>query len=205
MAGKKIPGFTALVALALAIAGSTSENARAVLPSGNTAAQWNQIAEDTVVGSGTQLPEGFLYMAYAASAVYDADVAIEGGFEPYGPSIAAAPGASADAAVVEAAYRTLWAYFPPEVCNPASPPAAYAFCLGVRPRLDALYAEALAAIPPGQARTDGQAVGLQAANDIIAVRSGDGRRSRSGRRFDSRHRDGNFSHLAHSSHEAPPT
>ena len=128
-----------------------------------------------IVGSGTQLPEGFLYMAYAAAAVYDADVAIEGGFEPYGHPIAAAPGASADAAIVEAAYRTLWAYFPPEVCNPASPPAAYAFCLGVRPRLDALYAEALAAIPPGQARTDGQAVGLQAANDIIAVRGGDGR------------------------------
>ena len=92
MGGKKIPGFAALVALAFAIAGSTSENARAVLPSGNTAAQWNQIAEDTVVGSGTQLPEGFLYMAHAAAAVYDADVAIEGGFEPYGPSIAAAPG-----------------------------------------------------------------------------------------------------------------
>src|SRR4051812_1356997 len=175
MTGKKIPGLAALVALALAIAGSTSENARAVLPSGNTAAQWNQIAEDTVVGSGTQLPEGFLYMAYAAAAVYDADVAIDGGFEPYGHPIAAAPGASADAAIVEAAYRTLWAYFPPEVCNPASLPAAYAFCLGVRPRLDALYAEALAAIPPGQARTDGQAVGLQAANDIIAVRGGDGR------------------------------
>jgi hypothetical protein len=51
----------------------------------------------------------------------------------------------------------------------------YAFCLGVRPRLDAFYAEALSEIPPGQAKTDGQAVGLQAANDIIALRSGDGR------------------------------
>jgi hypothetical protein len=45
----------------------------------------------------------------------------------------------------------------------------------VRPRLDASYAEALAAIPPGQAKTDGQAVGLQAANGIIALRGGDGR------------------------------
>ena len=135
--------------------------ASATLPPGNTVAQWNQIAEDTVVGSGAFLPESFLYTAYASAAVYDAVVAIEGGFEPYGPAIDAPAGASVDAAVVEAAYRTLWAYFPPESCNPASPPAAYAFCLGVRPRLDAFYAEALSAIAPGQAKTDGQAVGLR--------------------------------------------
>jgi len=171
-----IVGFIASAALAFAIAGAIgTQNAAGVLPPGNTVSQWNQIAEDTVVGSGTQLPEGFLYMAYVSAAVYDADIAIEGGYKPYGPPIGAAPGASADAAVIEAAYRTLWAYIPPEACNPASPPAAYAFCLGVRPRLDALYAEALAAIPPGQAKTDGQAVGLQAANDIVALRSGDGR------------------------------
>jgi hypothetical protein len=116
-----------------------------------------------------------IYMAYASAAVYDAVVVIEGGFEPYGPAITAPAGASVDAAVVEAAYRTLWAYFPPSSCNPASPPAVYAFCLGVRPSLDAYYAEALSAIQPGQPKTDGQAVGLQAANDIIALRSGDGR------------------------------
>jgi hypothetical protein len=157
---------SALVALA--------SPASAVLPPGNTVAQWNTIAEDTVVGSGTFQPEGVVYMAYFSAAVYDAVVAIEGGFEPYGPPITAPEGASVDAAVVEAAYRTLWAYFAPESCNPASPPGVYAFCLGTRPRLDAFYAEALAAIPPGQARTDGQAVGLQAANNIIALRSGDG-------------------------------
>jgi hypothetical protein len=47
--------------------------------------------------------------------------------------------------------------------------------LQIRPSLDAFYAEALSAIPPGQPRTDGQAVGLQAAKDIVALRSGDGR------------------------------
>ena len=172
----RIAGFMAIAGLALAIAGAIgTQNAAGVLPPGNTVSQWNQIAEDTIVGSGTQLPEGFLYMAYVSAAVYDADIAIQGGYKPYGPPIGAAPGASADAAVIEAAYRTLWVYFPPEACNPASPSAAYTFCLGVRPRLEGLYAEALAAIPPGQAKTDGQAVGLQAANDIVALRSGDGR------------------------------
>jgi VCPO second helical-bundle domain len=167
---KKMPILPVLIALALVAVAP----AAAVLPPGNTVAQWNTIAEDTVVGSGTFQPEGVVYMAYFSAAVYDAVVAIEGGFEPYGPPITVPEGASVDAAVVEAAYRTVWAYFPPESCNPASPPGVYAFCLGTRPRLDGFYAEALAAIPPGQARTDGQAVGLQAANNIIALRTGDG-------------------------------
>jgi hypothetical protein len=167
---KKIPILPLLIALAFVF----MRNASGTLPPGNTVQQWNTIAEDTVVGSGTFQPEGVVYMAYFSAAVYDTVVAIEGGFEPYGPPITAPEGASVDAAVVEAAYRTLWAYFPPESCNPASPPAVYAFCLGTRPRLDGFYAEALAAIPPGQARTDGQAVGLQAANNIIALRTGDG-------------------------------
>ena len=112
-------------------------------------------------------------MAYVFGCSYDAVVAIEGGFERYGPPITAPPGASVDAAVVEAAYRTLSA-FPPESCNPASPPNVYAFCLALRPSLNAFYEEALAEIPPGPAKTDGQEVGLQAANNIIAIRSGDG-------------------------------
>jgi hypothetical protein len=165
----------AAVALVVTVPAGTTSDAAAALPPGNTVAQWNQITEDTVLGVGMLADEGFIYMAYVSAAVYDAVVAIEGGYEPYGRAIDAPAGASVDAAVVEAAYRTLWAYFPPESCNPASPSPVFAFCLGVRPRLDAFYAEAISAIPPGQARTDGQAVGLQAASDIIALRSGDGR------------------------------
>jgi hypothetical protein len=163
------------VAAAVAASAGTTRSAAAALPPGNTVAQWNKIAEDTVVGSGTFQSEGFIYMAYVSAAVYDAVVAIEGGFEPYGPAINTPDGASTEAAVVEAAYRTLWAYFPPSACNPASPPAAYAFCLGVRPRLDAYYAEALAGIPDGPPKRHGQTVGRKAAKNIIALRSGDGR------------------------------
>src|SRR5215216_7430889 len=165
----------AAVALIVAASAGTTRDAAAALPPGNTVEQWNKIAEDTVVGSGAFQGEGFVYMAYASAAVYDAVVAIEGGYTPYGPARSAPAGASVDAAVVEAAYRTLWAYFPPSSCNPASPPAAYAFCLGIRPRLDEFYAEALSLIPEGQAKTDGETVGQQAANDIIALRSGDNR------------------------------
>src|SRR6266545_2390059 len=115
---KKVLILPLLIASALVALASP---AAATLPPGNAVQQWNKIAEDTVVGSGTFQPEGVVYMAYVSAAVYDAVVAIEGGFEPYGPSITAPPGASVDAAVVESAYRTLWAYFPPESC-PASPP-----------------------------------------------------------------------------------
>ncbi len=169
---KKISILPAVITLALIALASP---APATLPPGNTVQQWNKIGEDTVVGSGTFQPEGFVYMAYVSAAVYDAVVAIEGDFEPYGPPITAPPGASVDAAVVEAAYQTLWAYFPPESCNPASPPGVYAFCLAIRPSLDALHDEALALIPDGPPKEAGKAVGLQAANNIIALRSGDGR------------------------------
>jgi hypothetical protein len=45
--------------------------ASATLPLGNTVQQWNNIAEDTVVGSGAFQPEGYVYMAYVSAAVYD--------------------------------------------------------------------------------------------------------------------------------------
>ena len=62
---------------------------------------------------------------------------------------------------------------PARIVQPAS--TAYAFCLGVRPRLDVFYAEALALIPDGPAKEAGKTVGLTAAANIIALRSGDGR------------------------------
>jgi hypothetical protein len=151
---------TALAVTALAIAASagTTRDAAAALPPGNTVAQWNQIAENTVVGSGAFQSEGYIYMAYVSAAVYDAVVAIEGGFEPYGPAITAPAGASVDAAIVEAAYQTLVYYFPSQAAN-----------------LDALHAEALGLIPGGTAKIDGQSVGAAAATSIINLRSGDGR------------------------------
>jgi hypothetical protein len=152
---KKIRMLPLLIALALVLAPS----APATLPPGNTAAQWNTIAENTVVSSGAFQGEGYIYMAYASAAVYDAAVAIEGGFRPYGPPITAPPGASVDCAVIEAAYRALVNYFPSQAGT-----------------LGPLYTEALSNF--GGCTADGGAglaVGLQAANDIITLRTGDGR------------------------------
>jgi VCPO second helical-bundle domain len=157
---KKIPILPLRIALALVVAALSdpSHDAAAALPPGNTVAQWNNIAEDTVVGSGAFQSEGFIYMAYASTAVYNAVVAIEGGYEPLDSTITAPPGASVDCAVVEAAYRTLRYYF-------SSFPVLLA-------NLDANYAEALANL--NGCTADGGAgtgVGLAAANEVIYNRT----------------------------------
>ena len=58
---------TAMVSVAVAIvvailAAGQVRDAKAVLPPGNTVAQWDRIAEDTAVGSGAFQIEGFIYM-----------------------------------------------------------------------------------------------------------------------------------------------
>ena len=132
--------------------------AGATLPPGNSVQQWNTIAENTVVASGAFQAEGFIYMGYVSAAVYDAILSIEGGYEPYGSGIPQYPGASTDAAAVEAAYQTLVKYFP-----------------GQAAALESFHSEAIALIPYGAAKGAGLADGLAAATSIINLRTSDGR------------------------------
>ncbi|MEN3312194.1 MAG: hypothetical protein V7645_1523 [Actinomycetota bacterium] len=161
----RILGLVVGVAVVAALGAATSRNAQAVLPTlPNTVQQWNKIAEDTVLASGAFQGEGQIYMSYESLAVYDAVVAIQGGFEPYGPAIDAPTGASLDCAVVEAAYRTLRHYFSTSAALVAS--------------LDGYYSEALSPSNLNGCTGDtgkGTSVGLAAANSIIALRTGDGR------------------------------
>ena len=147
-----------LVALGIVMMTCAMSQAAPTLPPGNTVQQWNTIAENTVVGSGAFQAEGFIYMAYVSAAVYDAVVSIEGGYKPYASAITAVPGASTDAAVVEAAYRTLIHYFPSNAAT-----------------LTSFYNDALAAISDPAARIAGQNIGQAAAMNIIYLRTGDGR------------------------------
>jgi hypothetical protein len=122
-----------------------SPTAAATLPPGNAAQQWDQIAEDTVVGSGAFQGEGFVYMAYVAKAMHRA------------VSPGEHNGQSADAAVAEAAYRVLVHYFPAR-----------------EPDLSARHDAALAAIPEGPAKRNGIVYGGLAAGKLLRDRSGDG-------------------------------
>ena len=128
----------------------------------NAITQWNEIATtqaraSTAPGSATAGGTS-VYVAYPTLAAYNAVVAIQGKYQPYMYSVSAPSGASADAAVVEAAYRTLLYLLPDRAAQ-----------------LTASYTASMLAIPNGQPKLDGQAVGLASANQLIALRTGDGR------------------------------
>jgi hypothetical protein len=91
-------------------------------------------------------------------AMYDAAIAIEGGYEPYGSPLSAPNGADVRAAVATAAYRTARA-------RVASTQVAY---------LDSQYQGYLATIPEGRAKNDGVQVGEAAANALLLQRANDG-------------------------------
>jgi hypothetical protein len=145
------------VALLAGASARTAQPATVTLPPGNTVEQWNKIAEDTVVASGAFQNEGFQYMAYISTAVYDATVSLGHSYKPLLPAFRVWRKASQDAGVVEGAYRTLAHYFP-----------------AASPTLGAYYTEALAAIPDGPAKLAGEKIGQVAAAQVIRLRSGDG-------------------------------
>lgn len=101
--------------------------------------------------------EGRVYMAYVQAAVYDAVTKIEGRYVPYHDFSAASDDASPEAAVAAAARTTLDFYLPDQAAS-----------------VDAQYVAYLASLPTA-GRAAGIAVGEAAANDIIALRSNDGR------------------------------
>ena len=149
----------------------------AALPAATTpVAYWSTEARCAIVpptagpeNFGNKFPgEAGVYMAIVHAAIYDAAVAIEGGYEPYAIELSA-PDASPEAAIATAAHHTLVG--PPGVgLQPA---------LGLTPDqqaiLDGDYAAYMAAIPEGPAKARGIAVGEQVAAAIVALRTNDGR------------------------------
>ena len=123
---------------------------------------WNARAAQLIVGPGGAAkapPLAFVDLAIVHTAIYDAVNATEG--FPYrsyhlAPSV---PGeASGDAAAAAAGRATLIALFPARAAE-----------------IEAWYAASLAAIPDGDARARGVAVGAETAAGILALRANDGR------------------------------
>lgn len=137
---------------------------------------WNVNALDAVFnaptaptrpGAGQSPTVGQQHLAMVHGAVYDAVNMIDGGHEPYLEGLPSAPSsASTPAAVATAAHHVLVGLGIAPV--PALPAATQAW-------LDTAYADSLAAIPNGQAKTDGIAAGAAAAQAMLAERTGDGR------------------------------
>lgn len=162
---------SATLALILAACGGNSDDAQdrsvTIASKGTNAVSfWNDIAGKTVntPGPAATTPEEQrtnygVDVATVQLAVYDAASAIDGRFKPYAVTpTAPATGASMEAAVGAAAYGVLSALFP----NRA---ATY----------QTAYDSFIAAIPAGEARTKGLALGSEVGARMVALRANDGR------------------------------
>src|SRR5213592_1536725 len=108
--------------------------------------------------------EAAVYMGIVHAAIYDAAVAIEGGYKPYAIVLHAPPDTSSAAAIATAAHHTLIGLQP-----------ALGLTIAQRLILDTDYANYLALIPDGAAKTNGIDIGSQVATAIVALRAHDGR------------------------------
>ena len=130
------------------------------MPAHNAVTLWNERTQPVLA---TWTGRGNAAQAYTGSlvqiAVYDAVVAIRGGYRPFYADIHAPDGANLNAAIATAAYRVTRTRV--NVATPA------------RNTLDSQYTEYIAAIPDGQSKNDGIAVGEAAAAATLAARAGD--------------------------------
>ena len=122
----------------------------------NVVTEWALVAQNTIAPTvflGGQLAYG----ALVPIAMYDAAVAIAGGYRPYTSPVIAPAGADQTAAIATAAFRVLHERFPAQAAS-----------------LESQYANYMANIPDGQAKTDGIGVGETVAWQLLTMRAGDG-------------------------------
>ena len=131
-------------------------------PAPNVVTQWAAIVQQSIHNAAAPRSAGTseILQTMVHLAVYDAVVAIEGGYEPYASAKQEALQSQADvkAAVATASYLTARA-------RVASSQHAY---------LDQEYANFMAALPEGAAKTAGISVGTRAAAAILNERADDG-------------------------------
>ena len=144
-----------LVVILAATVMRPSARVRAAPAGAEAVIAWNAVA--LRLAGPQPAPAGFVYAAFVQAAVYNAVVAIEGGYEPYESDIAPRPEASVEAAVGTAAYHVLAHYFPSQ-----------------QAMLDSEYSTFMATIADGSDKTAGVEVGSEAAVELIALRQNDG-------------------------------
>jgi hypothetical protein len=144
----------ALVLSAIAVAGPVPATAAP-----NVVTEWAGIVQQAIHTAAAPRSAGTSEILHTMVhlAVYDAVVAIEGGYKPFAARITAPSGADVRAAVATAAYLT---------ARPRIVPANL-------PAFDQAYASYMANLPVSPAVTDGIAVGQQAADAMLALRAND--------------------------------
>ncbi len=122
----------------------------------NVVTDWALVAQNTIAPT-VFLGGQIAYGAMVPIAMYDAAVAIAGGYRSYTPPVIAPAGADETAAIATAAFRVLHERFPAQAAS-----------------LESQYANYMANVLDGQARTDGIAVGEAVAWQLLTMRAGDG-------------------------------
>jgi len=111
---------------------------------------------------GTKFPgEAAVLMGIVHVAIYDAAVAVEGGFRPYAATPSAPARTSPEAAIATAAYDTLTGLQPQLGANQAT--------------LDGDHTAYMSGIPDGTSKSAGIAIGAKVARAVLALRVNDGR------------------------------
>src|SRR5688572_29471325 len=159
----RLSRIAALTVVALALAAPGHAGDAEVPPPidgtrGNAVTYWNSVATDALTpAQGTNPMAHSRSLAILHAAIHDAVNAIDRRYESYTPGIAPAPGASVDAAVATAAREVLVAHVPAQAAL-----------------IESAYAESLAAIPDGAAKTAGIVVGQASAAANMLRRVNDG-------------------------------
>lgn len=123
----------------------------------NKVIEWNIVGSAAAASAGRG-PASFIDLTYMHIAIYDATAAIEGKYEAFGTRPNVAGPACQKAATAAAAYYVLRALYPSQ----------QAF-------LEQKYSDSLSTIPDSSEKTIGLQVGEDAASQLMALRSGDGR------------------------------
>lgn len=125
--------------------------------SGKIITDWNSTLLDAIRTADTVPPIAARNMAMVHTAIYNAVNSIDRSHSFYKTQLEAPAGASQEAAAAAAANRVLNSLYPAQ-----------------KEKFEAMLTSSLAKIPDNQAKTDGIAVGVSAADQIIALRSKDG-------------------------------
>ena len=147
--------LAAVLALGPAASSSAAPAAAAAAPAENAVIYWSGVASSVIV-IGRAPASSSVLGGMVHGAMYDAVASVEGGLKPFATGITAPPGASADAAVAQAARDVLVAKLPAQAGT-----------------VQAAYDAFMAAIPNGLAKDGGKAVGTAAAAGMLAMRIGD--------------------------------
>ncbi len=160
---------TASAATAITTANNNNNNNNKISPppaggaSGAIVVAWNQELLQIVLTPGAQpatvLPTRSFAILHAA--IYDSVVSITKDAPPYLFSVPASRGARVDAAAAEAGHDTLVALYP-------------SLNSKLKPGVDQLLADELAAIPDGASKQRGIRVGQDVAAQLLADRANDG-------------------------------